>query len=148
MRNKPDPTTLPPQPARERKAFQLSFNTRLRQDAERATFIFKGPKDSRNHNATARLIKQAVDADTPTQIFSEIECGITLMVLCAGNLISLDAPLDAQYLAACQRDADYHSERLLHIPEEVLRSLAHARANIIVEDAVDAFKAWQKGRKK
>lgn len=68
------------------------------------------------------------------------------MQLCAGNLFSLEVPLEVQYLAACQRNSDFHAERVLDTPEEVARIAALCRASMIVSDALDAFDEWQKGK--
>jgi hypothetical protein len=136
--------SLPPSSSAERQAFLNSFHTRLRQDAASTAFKFKRRGDVSDPRHTARGIKEAIEGNAPHQIIHEIESGVHLMALAAGNFISLDAPLEAQYLAAFQRISDYHGGRLLETPEEVVRSLALCRASNIVGDAVEAFRVWKK----
>lgn len=138
-------TKLPPFSARERKDFQRGFNLARRRDASKATFKYRVTnKDVINPRAEARLIRRAVASDTPTYIFSDIEAGVHAMALCAGNIVSLDAPLDAQFLAAFQRIHDYHAGRLLNTPEELARCTALIFSHNALRQAVKAFEVWEK----
>ena len=137
---------LKPHAATERRKFERGFNARMRKDAAAATFKYRpGNRDTRSPRKVVRDIKAAVEDDTPLLIFHEIEGAVFALVLCAGNCISVDAPLESQYLAAFQRIADFHSERLLDTPEELLRFNALVSADNAVRDAVDAYNLWRKG---
>jgi hypothetical protein len=137
---------MKPHSKRQRVSFHQSFYTRLRQDAASAVFPYKGHGDARDPRGDAKRIRKALDADAPLEVVRDIETGIHLMALCAGNPFSLEASLESQYLAAYQRNADYHGGLLLQTPEELKRISALCRANRIVQDALDLFDAWRKGK--
>jgi hypothetical protein len=122
------------------------YYARFRKDTARATFTYaRRDEGTVNPKPVAAAIKKAVNSDTPDPIMEEIRAGVYIMALCAGNLVSVDAPLEAQYLAAFQRLADFHGELILLTPEECVRFTTLVRADWIIKDAIAAFKAWQKG---
>jgi len=136
---------LTPFSAKKRRAFAESFYPALRESAARDPFPYRNCGDARNPRPDAKRIKQALKTDLPLKILHDIEDGITLMMLAAGKCISVDVPLETQFLAASQHNADWHGGKVLGTPEELKRIGALHRANIIVLDALDAFDAWQKG---
>jgi hypothetical protein len=102
--------------------------------------------DTFNPRPTARRIKRAIEAqDTPHRQWLEIHDRVHIMVLCAGNMLSCDAPLESQYLAAFQRIADRHADQTLHTPEEADRSSALICASLLVIEALDELDAAMKG---
>lgn len=66
----------------------------------------------------------------------DLEYGVYVMNLCAGNQLAIDAPLDTQYLAAAQRNSDFQKGRILCARVEVVRSLALCHATISVENSL------------
>ena len=138
--------TLKPYSARKRKRWERSYKKRFRADTASESFQYKQRNaDTINPRPLARDIKQAVDDDTPLMILNEIEASVFMMVLCAGNPISRDAPLESQYLAAFQRIHDFHAERILLTPEELSRFSALVKARRTVKEAVADYKLWRKG---
>jgi hypothetical protein len=138
--------TLPPFPASERRAFHQDFTTRQRRDATRAKFKYTPDSpDTLSPHPIARRIRKALRADMPSAIVDDLEDAVYTMVLCAGNPISLDAPLAAQFLAAFQRISDFHGERVLLTPEELARFSVLIHAKEVIVSVLDWFDAWQKG---
>lgn len=129
-----------------RDLFDREFTAERRKEAAAVKYRVRDLGDTRNPAPTARLIRQAAAADTPLLIWNDLESAVRMMALCAGNSISLDAPLDAQYLAAFQRIADFHGERLLGTPEETARATALIFADRTVCALLEAFVAWREGR--
>jgi hypothetical protein len=136
---------LKPHPASKREAFMRRFNSSSRKEAAARSFKYRPDSGTCSPRKTARDIKAAVEDDTPLSIFDEIESAVFMMALCAGNLISLDAPLDTQFLAAHQRLADFYAGRTLLTPEETARQFAMIAAARAVSAAVADYNLWRKG---
>lgn len=73
------------------------------------------------------------------QLQSELEYTVYAAALCAGNQLSLKAPLELLCLAAFQRVHDWHAGRILTTPEECVRSLTVCHALIYVTNALEAL---------
>lgn len=138
--------TLKPESAAKRRKFEKSYLASFSADASKTGYKYRpGSKDTASPNKTARAIKQAVEDDTPSLLLHPIKDSVYMMALCAGNPISMSAPLEAQYLAAFQRIDDLHRERLLYAPEELMRFSALVAAAHVVEKAVADYYLWKKG---
>lgn len=132
-------------PLRKRLAYERSTTARRQKEERAATFDYQHrEKETRDPRPRAREIKKAMAENTPLMIVNEIEAGVHLMVFCAGNILSLDVPLETQYLAAHQRINDHHAGLLLRTREETLRLFALCRASIIVDDALAAYRKWKR----
>ena len=109
---------------------------------------YKRAKDARDARQDARRIKLAMEQLKPkeySRLHSDLERSVYMMVLCAGNQISLRAPLDIQFLYACQRISDYHDGRVMTSPEEVERMLTLCHARLCVVDVLDRLEGSKRG---
>jgi hypothetical protein len=139
----------PKQPAvlNESLEFMRGMRAKMREDAATGSFKYH-PRDpdTRNPRPTARRIKRAIESpETPHDNWLKIRDRVFITVLCAGNMLSCDAPLEAQYLAACQRLTDSNAGQMLHTPEEFDRHMALIHASNLVQDALDELDAIRKG---
>ncbi len=60
----------------------------------------------------AERIKRVMELPETDDAFSQrrtLTKSVSMMVLCAGNQLSLHAPLETQFLSAHQRISDYHA---------------------------------------
>lgn len=86
----------------------------------------------------AKRIAKALRLNIPGKWKRDIESGIHIMMLCAGNQLSLSIPFHVQYLYAHQRVSDHAEGRVVSTPEEVERILTILRASMIVREFVKA----------
>jgi hypothetical protein len=98
-----------------------------------------GALDGRPNAERIKRVMEQPETDDTLSPRRVLENRVYMMVLCAGNPISLYAPLETQFLSAHQRISDYHAGRTMLSPEEVERVLALCHAAIIVEEALDAL---------
>ncbi len=99
----------------------------------------RGARDPRPNAERIKRVMELPKTNDTSMARRDLEYRVYMMVLCAGNQISLHAPLETQFLYAHQRISDYHHGRLMTSPEEVTRVLVLCRAAMLVEDALDAL---------
>ncbi|MDQ3256812.1 MAG: hypothetical protein M3R15_23455 [Acidobacteriota bacterium] len=99
----------------------------------------RGVIDARPNAERIKRVMELPETDGTLSPRCALEYRVSMMVLCAGNPISLHAPLETQFLSAHQRISDYHAGRIMLSPEEVERVLVLCHAAMIVVDALDAL---------
>ena len=99
----------------------------------------RGVRDPRPNAERIKRVMEQPERDGTGLMRRDLEASVYMMVLCAGNPISLHAPLETQFLSAHQRISDYYARRIMLSPEEVERVSVLCHAAIIVEEALDAL---------
>jgi hypothetical protein len=117
-------------------------------------FKYQHPKntDLIDPRPLAKRIQRLQNLERDDIRLRDVETGIHMMLLCAGNQTSpsrWNVPLATQYLFACQRLADYYADRIIETPDEVARSLVLCLASSTIKQLViDSEKRAKKPAKK
>lgn len=85
--------------------------------------------------------------DTTFLMMSALTRGIAMMTLCAGNQISMGAPLDTQFLFALQRVNDTYEGRVMNTDEEWGRLGAIEHAWACVRRTLDQIEQERRERR-